>query len=274
MGKVNLVFDGREADGHKIDARQLGNSLIGLDRTVSAAAFLMVNGRLPKRRERVVDVFVAAKQPEAGSVNLPTIIENVPWVLPLAGEVIQSYGVDFIRNFISWLLLWRGGRKAEAQAYMDSMIEVLKENNRSHEASNEAWQRTFLSFVEHLSPAAKQIVDPVGRTASVLRIGDHSSDSVTIDEPTADAIRSKEDLELTEKETVKATVDGFIRRTRTLKLIMEDGSYQTAEVRDPAFDYDPNIYIDALAEAKILSITIRKSLRAGKLYKLYVLDAV
>lgn len=272
MGKLDLVFDGRDAVGHVIDARQLGNSLIGLDRAASMAAFVMINGRVPKGRERVVDVYIAAKQPEAGSVHLPAVIHDVPWLLPLAGEVIKSYGVDFVRNFLSWLLLLRGGRKTEAQVYMDTMIEVLKENNRSHEASTAAWQRTLLELADKLAPAARQIVEPVGRTASVLRIGDATS-GVEIDEPTADAIRSKEDTELTDKEEIVATVDGFIRRSKTLKLIMDDGSYQTAEVRDPSFDVEPNIYIEALGSGDPLKLTIRTALRSGKVYKIYVLEA-
>lgn len=272
MAELALIFDGRETDDHVIDARQLGNSLIGLDKAVASAAFVMVHGRLPHGRERVVDIYVAAKSPEEGSVSLPTIIGNVPWILPLAGEIIASYGVDFIRNFLSWLLLFRGGRKSEAQVYMDAMIDVLKENNRSHEASNEAWQRTLLSLADKLAPAAKQIVDPVGRTASVLRLGDKDT-GAAIDEPTADAIRSKEELEVTDKEVLRATIDGLIRRSRTLKLIMEDGSYQTAEVRDPTFDVEPNIYIDALAHGTAMDLTVRKALRSGKLYKVYVLEA-
>lgn len=135
MSKLELVFDGREAIGHVIDAKQLGKSLIGLDRIVSVAAFVVLHGRPPKSRERVVEVYIAAKQPEAGSVHIPALIQDVPWLLPLFGEVFKSYGADFVKSFLTWLLLFRGGRKTEAQFHMDKMIEIFKENNLSMNAA-------------------------------------------------------------------------------------------------------------------------------------------
>lgn len=77
----------------------------------------------------------------------------------------------------------------------------------------------------------------------------------------------------TQPEEIVATVDGFIRRSKTLKLILDDGSYQTAEVRDPSFDVEPNIYIEALGSGDPLKLTIRTALRSGKVYKIYVLEA-
>lgn len=270
LHQLKFEFDGREALHHVVDARQLGASLIGLDKAVSTSLVILIHGRMPKGRERIADLYVAAKAPEKGSV---TIIENVPWILPLVGEVIKTYGADFIRNFLSWMLLWHGGRKSDAQVYMDAMTEVLKENNRSHEATTEAWQRTLLAVVEQLAPAAKQMVEPVGRTASELRIGDASGGQTVIDEPTAEAIRSREEIELTDKETLVVTVDGVIKRSKALRLVLEDGAYQAAEIRDPEFDVTPNIYLDALSAGFPIKITARRALRAGKLYRLYVLEA-
>lgn len=276
LGRVSFAFDGREAAKHFIDARQMGRSLIGLDRAVNASLSLVIQGRLPKQRERF-GFYLAAKVPERGSVELQTIIEHVPWALPLVYEALSNLGAEYVRNFISWLLLWHGGRKTEAVEHMDKMMDLVREMNRHNEAMTKSWQETVLGLADRLAPTARDIVDPVGRSASSMAIdGASRKPSAIIDEATADAIRSKEEIELQENAEFTLRVDGIIRHSRTIKaeFIDKPGDFVSADVRDPEFDSVPNSYTDALSSGMPITVRARPALRAGSLFKLYVMEVL
>jgi hypothetical protein len=276
LGKVDFVFEGRQADKHFVSAREFGRSLIGLDRATNVGLVLLTQGRLPHKRERF-GFYLAARSPTQGSVDLSTIIDNVPWVLPLLNEALASCAKHYVGNFISWLLLWHGGRKGEATMHMDKMIELAKEVNRSHEATTSAWQSTLLSVVDRLAPTARDIVDPVGRSAGRLLVDNSGSAAgAVIDEPTADAIRTKEDIELQDVSEMRIRVDGIIRHSRTLKVEFSDqpGRFVTADVRDPVFDNTPNIYTDALGSGIELRVRARPALRGGEMFKIFVIEAL
>lgn len=276
QGEISFAFDGREAAKHVIDARQMGRSLIGLDRAVNASLSLVIQGRLPKQRERF-GFYLAAKVPEQGSVELQTIIEHVPWALPLVHEALSNLGTEYVRNFISWLLLWQGGRKTEAVEHMDKMMDLVREMNRHNEAMTRSWQDMVLGLADRLAPTARDIVDPVGRSASSLAIdGVSRKPSAVIDEATADAIRSREEIELQEYAVFTLRVDGIIRHSRTIKaeFIDKPGDFVTADVRDPEFDSVPNSYTDALSNGMPITVRARPALRSGSLFKLYVMEVL
>lgn len=277
LGQIGFVFDGREAAKHAIDAREMGRSLIGLDRAVNVSLSLVVSGRLPKQRERY-GFYLAAKSPTPGSVDLPTVIQNVPWVLPLVHEALTSMGTEYIKNFISWLLLWHGGRKPEADQHMDKMLDLVSEMNRHDEVQTRSWQETVLGLVDRLAPTARDIVEPVGRSASSLSIGavEQKRPTTVVDEATAETIRSKEDIELQESAEFTLRIDGIIRHSRSIKaeFIDRPGEYISADVRDPEFDSVPNPYTAALNNGEPLTVRARPALRGGQMFKLYVMEVL
>lgn len=276
IDSITLKFDGRVAEQHLIEARQLGNSLLGVDKAVNTGLILLTQGRAPLQRERF-NLFIAAQAPKQGSVDLVTVIHNAPWLLPLVHDVVVSYGADYLRNFISCVLFWHGGRKAEGMEQMDKMIDLAKEIHRHNEISQAQWQGTLIEVIDRLAPAAKQIVEPVGRTAATLEIAAPTTKQITIiDEPTAEAIRSKEEIELQDVVEMDLRIDGIIRHTRTLKVEMPDqpGQFVTADVRDPVFDEMPNAYTDAFSKKESLRVRARPAHRNGQLYKLYVMELV
>lgn len=273
LESVNITFEGRDADEHLVGARQLGHSLVGLDTVVNAGMILLATGQAPKRRQRI-ELFIAAKSPVSGSVDLPTELQHVAWALPLVNEFVASKGADYVKAFLGWVLAMHGGRKAEGVEQMEKMIEMLREVNRSHEVTTERWQATLLSMVDKLQPAARQMVEPIGRTASTLRITGGVGAPVTVDEPMADAIRSKEELEVQDLTEMTVKVDGVFHHARQIKVEhpTEPGRYITCDVRDPTFDSVPNPYTEALQKLARIVVLARPVLKNGELHKLYVMD--
>lgn len=272
---IFLKYDGRDAGHHVIEARHLGSSLIGVDRIVNDSLVLLTTGRAPKRGERYT-FYVVAKEPRAGSVEILTALQNAPLVLPLVHEFVVNMGAEYVQQFLSWVLCWHGGRKGEAIEHMEQMNALVAEMNRSHEAQTTAWQSYSLAVIEKLKPAARQIVEPIGRSASSLAISGGSIPATTIDEPMAEAIRSREEIELTDMEQITFRIDGITKHNRQLRVEFPGrlGSYVSAEVRDPIFDTDTNPYIDAFAAGSWVRVEARRALRSGALYKLYVMNFV
>jgi len=76
-------------------------------------------------------------------------------------------------------------------------------------------------------------------------------------------------------ETITLKVDGIILHSRSLKVELPDepGKFVTAEVRDPAFEGDPNPYLEAVN--KTLTVQAKISRRhSGELARLYIMNVV
>lgn len=270
---ITFKFEGGDADKHFIEARYYGASLIGLDKAVNDALLLLERGRKPKRGERF-GLYIVAKPPLQGSVETPNELREIAWALPLVQEFIVAHGREFLNHFLSWLLKWHGGRKPEALGHMDKMIEMVKEVNRHDEAENGAWRETFLALVDKLKPAAQDIVAPVGRSAGTLSIGSGPTPSVVVDEPMADAIRSKDEIEVLDMEEMTFRIDGILRHNRQLKVEFADapGKFFAADVRDPIFEVDGNAYISAFVGNTPVTVQAKKALKNGELHRIYVMN--
>lgn len=62
--KIVFKFVGGMAERHMIEAREFGNSLIGLDKAVNTGLILLVEGGAPKGRKRF-DFVLTAQAPKA-----------------------------------------------------------------------------------------------------------------------------------------------------------------------------------------------------------------
>lgn len=270
---ITFKFEGGDADKHVIEARYYGAALIGLDKAVNDALLQIDRRRKPRRGERF-GLYIVAKPPVAGSVDTPNELREIGWALPLVQEFILVHGRAYIEQFLAWLLKWHGGRRAEAAEHMDKMIEMLKEANRHTEAENTAWRETMLALVDKLKPAAQDMVAPVGRSAGTLSIGIEGKPLVVVDEPMADAIRSKDEVEVLDMEEMTFRIDGVSLHNRQLKVEFPDspGKYFAADVRDPAFEVEGNPYIDAFVKNQTVTVQAKRALKKGELHRLYVMN--
>lgn len=270
---ITFKFEGGDADKHVIEARYYGAALIGLDKAVNDALLQIDRRRKPRRGERF-GLYIVAKPPVAGSVDTPNELREIGWALPLVQEFILVHGRAYIEQFLAWLLKWHGGRRADAVEHMDKMIEMLKEANRHGEAESSAWRETMLALVDKLKPAAQDMVAPVGRSAGTLSIGIEGKPLVVVDEPMADAIRSKDEVEVLDMEELTFRIDGVSLHNRQLKVEFPDspGKYFSADVRDPAFEVEGNPYIDAFVKSQTVTVQAKRALKKGELHRLYVMN--
>ena len=116
-------FEGRHADEHYMRSRQLGESLIGFERLITAGLFAVERGRLPRGREHLAFA-VYATAPKRGSLEI-WLVENAVF-LHLFQELYVSGAKDLIWHWINWVMLRFGGSPRDAARHMDSFLDIQK----------------------------------------------------------------------------------------------------------------------------------------------------
>ena len=113
-----IHFRGGDADNHQIRLRQLGESLMGIERLITVGLFAVETGRFPRRNERL-PFMVQASEPKRGSVEVVTWLRDNAVLLPLFHELYLTGAADVIWNWISGAMLKLGGRSREADRHFD-----------------------------------------------------------------------------------------------------------------------------------------------------------
>lgn len=191
-------------------------------------------------------------------------------------ELIANHGVELLKQFISWVLMHLGGRKKEADVHFQQLMSLTRELNASRDSSDERWHQTLLALVDKFAPSARDAVAPVGRTARRLVISsDDGSAIAEIDEPTADAIRSRKGDEVEDLIELIVKVDGISHHKKQIQVENpeEPARFINADVRDPVMDNAPNIYSEAANVKGSLRVQAKKVRREGRLHRLYIMDA-
>ena len=313
-----MKYEGGDAKQHVLDMRQLGESLIGIERLINTGLYVLEHGERPGHglarishqltaadadlpvfaalnAVRVLDVLsstparpnsrspceishlhaLASQSGEKCGLVLKSVIrvstpqpgslEFIPDLLagvyPLLNEsIVQKHIGGILRQLVKIPLLAMGGLEHEAQGRTHDLLEkALATSERAAERTDMADERRHreqMKVYELLShqwayEAARNAVSPVGKGCDCMQISDcETSDTIT--PMMARAIRSRGSVKMGEPRELSVLVDGFIHRTRQLRVVHPDvpDRLVTAYVRDPAFDVAPNIYTEAASSKK------------------------
>ena len=265
--RIEIRYDGIDANDHVIDMRLFGESLIGLEKALSTGLNTLATGSIPKSRSRPT-LAIKATAPRPGSVAFDALVEMANGALPILAPVLVAEGAKIARLLIGAIIKRSAGQKKQADADVDQIVELAKIGA----ADREAERALVRDLVDKLAPTAAPIVAPVGRSCEALSISD-GAEVTDIDVPMAQAVRSKADLEVSDMQAMRIRVDGVVVHTRSLKIEdpNEAGRFVSAEVRDPAFTDGENIYTTSVT--KYLDVQAKATYRDGRLYKLHIMDA-
>ncbi|MGJ8626421.1 MAG: hypothetical protein ACSHXB_05620 [Sulfitobacter sp.] len=279
---LRIHYEGLDADNHRLDLRAFGEAAIGLDRLANVGLIAISDLRFPKNGERFPMRIVAQEPKEASFDWLVDLAPVGAIMLPIVHEMFHTKASEALWYWISWVTSMSGGRKSEAEPYLAAIVEMTKDIHRGHAASEERTHKFMLDVLDRVQDPARKFVAPVGDSAnSVELIADQRDKPLLlthrIDVPMADAIRSKDKLEVGDMERMRLRVDGLIHHNRQLKVEHPDkpGKFITANVRDPAFsDEGDSIYTNAVARKGYIDVSAKPSRTAdGELRTLYILDA-
>lgn len=267
--RINIRFDGLDADDHVIDMRLFGEAMIGLERTLSTGLNALATGGVPSRSKMMLAI--KATPPRDGCVQFDAVIELAQGTLPILKPALVLAGGEIAKRLVSAVIKRFSGQKKQSATEVEKMLDLmtLEKDDRQRE------REMLLNVIDQLRPAATQMMAPVGRSAEMLSIGtaDTDTDPTVFDVPMAQALRSRAELEVSEMQAMRLKVDGVTVHSRTLKVEDPDepGRYVTAEVRDPAFNDTENVYTRSVT--KVLEVQAKATYRDGKLHRLHIMDA-
>jgi hypothetical protein len=280
-----VIYLGGEAADHVIDMRQLGTSLIRVDKLVSDVVVALSARRLPKKGERA-PFLMKAREPVAGSVEVPAILQEAAGLLPLGWQVLQTAGPEIIWNWLKAVVAYHGGDKADAEKFLDAMLELSRQAHDArdradqarardldrHMQENREWRDMMMTLIERSQTAAAQAVNPVGASVTKMRIVTGGR-NVDIDTPTADKIKAGDRLDIQPMREMVLRVDGFTFHNRKLSIEHPERSgFLDADVQDPIFDQDDNPYTVAAGRKARVRVQAKPGYRGDRLIKLYIME--
>lgn len=267
MSEPHLIvrFQGAGADQHRVDLRQLGHSLIGIDRIVTHGLFALEAGRLPKKREPLPFLLHTAA-PQRGCVEVQIWLVAGGVFLPFVHDIFVTMASDILWRWIRGVLLRMAGRESDADANFEKVIELLDRVD--------ARRHLEMLQLQKLAMAATQAVTPIGQSCNSIAFPQGGEDA-EIDLPLAEAIRSKGKVKVGDMERMRVKVDGFTHHNKQLKVVHpnEPGRFVTAYVQDPAFADAPNVYTEAATNESWLDVTAKPTIKDGRIHALYIMDA-
>lgn len=275
-----IKYEGGDADSHQVEMRSLANSLLGFERIISDGLILFGNGRAPKRGERH-ELSVRAREPIIGSSLIPVNLDVAAGLLPLGWWLLQTGAGHVVTTWMSLVFARLSGQTGEVEMALEAMLKMREIDaqerlaaKRLHLESDRQWQETILKVVDRLSPSAVKAVAPIGPSVNQLKFYEDVKNPISVDLATADAIRSKGDLAVTDLKTISVKVDGFVHHSKKLNIENPEipGTFISADVRDPAFDQTPNLYTEAAASQSVITVQAKLGYRLGLLERVYILD--
>ncbi|MEQ1496292.1 MAG: hypothetical protein ABL912_11125 [Novosphingobium sp.] len=270
---IVIKYEGGDADRHLVEMRSLGNSLIGFERIISDGLIFLGEDRLPKRGERH-PLVVRAKEPVIGSSEIPIILTQATGLLPFAWWLMQTGAAEAVSHFVTYVFTKLSGRNREAQVTLDTMVKMREIEGKERLLSQQQWLDALTTLVGRLARPAIQAVYPVGPSVDQFKLNGSRAPALLVDLPTADAIREKGELEVTELRPIDLRVDGFVHHSKKLNVENPElpGGYISADVRGPIFEQVPNVYTEAAATQAVIRVQAKLGYRAGILERIYIMD--
>lgn len=278
--RLIIKFEGRDADRHTVDMRLLGRSLMGFDRIISDGVILLSERRLPKHGERA-KLIVKAKEPQAGSTEIIAFVQERTELLLLGWKLFSDSGGEIVWDWVSFVLEYYVGHKSKADKHLDAIMETQRLHLAARDASEArfveelgAARRDAMALVEKLAVPAIHATAPVGPSTRSVSFATQRSLPTVVDEPMADAIRARGELEVGDLQAMVLTADGWVYHIRVLNVHHPElpGRFLSAKVRDPIAEQEGNAYAAAALEKATIRVQAKPAYRAGQLEAIYIMD--
>lgn len=277
MGAILLKLSGLDADRHMIPARDLAKTLEGLDRIATLFLVAVERGDVARRMPPTNMVSLEVRAPNAGSVEVGMVAQAMAAAMPFVGDFTEAVRAKLVEHFTSHVLLFFGGRRAAADEHMDKVLDILQEQLRAQgedrqreraavyadrEGERAHLERVLRMQAEILKPDAVKVVTPLGRSCSNIQFGDQEDDDLELDEATAEAVRAKRELIVSDVLEMDFDVDGLSLSKKAL--IVSDPERPAKKINayivDPTFDptvAGENPYDTAVKERRRIRLTGR-----------------
>ncbi len=291
-GAISITYDGGDARNNTIDAKLFGQSLQGLDRMVSDCLIVLSQDRLPKRGERA-PLLLKAREPKAGSVNVPQLLQEASDILGIGVPILSTIGPEIVGHYVRAVLdhftgkdssvelaiikmaeMHRVALEAMVHVQGDAMNTVDRMDQRRHDEAM-GMQDLLRASIRGSGSAAVDYVAPIGRSVDKATFVTGALPAILTGKTEADAIRESQKLDWTSPKNEIVTTDGFKFHTSGLSIENPDSDgFLMAEVNDPVFEQESNPYTVAAQKRARIEVLARRGYKNGKLARVLILDFI
>ncbi|MER8433909.1 hypothetical protein [Mesorhizobium caraganae] len=277
---VKLYFDGRDADEHRMDALLLGQSLSGIARIYNSVGHFYFHGQF--RTSEHTDIRVQVGPPKPGSIFYLIYMLLIHGKLAVYPELLFELAELAVPEFIKAMI----AKKTGQPEMLGKALDVIdRQNERYHEmvrVGQDNGMRTQEQLVEVIQHLVSQnrgpmsdMAAPVGKTVNEIRQIPPKSDPILIDAPTAESLRSPEEVTVGDLQQFRGVVVALDTRTGTLKFEeQKTGREYRGRITDPSLMVPQNVYSHALDTKLPITITAKPTIKEdGEIHKLFVSDA-
>ena len=166
----------------------------------------------------------------------------------------------------------------QADPHFIRLAELMEVQEEQGLRRDEQWQQTLLQAIQTLKPASKEAVKPIGKSCENVKFGPDALNLTTeIDEPTADVIRTSQELELSDMHEMTLNVDGYTHHNKKLKVAHPtiEGRFINADIRDPAIDIKPNAYTDAASTKSNIKVLAKIATSPdNEIQRIYIMEMI
>ncbi|WP_274626725.1 hypothetical protein [Arvimicrobium flavum] len=284
---VKIQFAGIDAAEHRMDALLLGKSLSGIARVYNSVGHLHFHGQL--RTSEHTDIRVQAGPPKPGTIWYLIYLMVVHGKMAVYPELLFEAAGFVVPAFVKAIIAKKTGQGGE----MDKALDIIRhQSDQYHELASamqaagvererraEQREDRLLGLVEMLATQNRgplaDLAAPVGRTVAEVRQLPHGIDPIVVDAPTAESLRSPEEVTVGETQRFRGTITALDTKTGAFKFEEADsGRELRGKITDPALTTPQNVYSHALDTKVALALVAKPTLRAdGGIHKLFVSDA-
>jgi hypothetical protein len=265
---LTIRYDGLDAKSHEIDLGLLGESLRGIDRIVAVAGNFAATQRYVQHRD-ALNVRVLARPPQAHCFEISAILT---WVSQngLATTIVGGLTVSLVSYIFSRL----SRNKEEMKQLRGALDEAIKALGNKDQAVVDRLLDTVDRMADALRPAARQVVAPIGRTASSLSISSskYPVPPVIVGAAEKEAIETSDPAEIQPERSYTVVFHEMNIDSSSAKIALPDDPEEriSAVITDPVLSIPNNPYVKAFAARTEISVQAKAAVRDGKIEKLFI----
>ncbi|WP_281019981.1 MULTISPECIES: hypothetical protein [unclassified Minwuia] len=278
---LQVSCTGRDADHHHIEIRQLAKSLDGVGRLSSSILGFYLQGEV-RKDYRAQDFRIYTGPPQENGVLFEIFALMNSSQLPLYAPMLVEVG----ESFLPWIWSAVVGRGSGDAKLTEKALDMLDKQAERHDAfanvvhagqmRDKAWMQEQITALTHVNRTAlRELPAPVGHSCNDQVIYKNSVSPTIIDEPVAQALRSKGEMEVADEMETTMTIRSLNLDTGTGSADWdgEEGGRISIKVTDPALALPKNVYSGSLDGQIPIAVTAKPVLKDGEISRLYVSDA-
>jgi hypothetical protein len=274
-----ISYRGLFADSHLVDAQQFGKSLIGTSKVANSICHELFFGAVTHDPRSYHIRFCVGPSRENGLLQeLFAVVSSGQ--LPLFMPILSVVGKEVIQITFKAMVAKILHRKSEQALAIEALhslamhhSEFAQQVHRGHMRDKKWLQKTIDALAQENRSPLRELPEPVGKTVRLIQVGDDGK-GPTIDEPTAEVLRSRDPLELGDPIELDVKIEGVFKTNGACKVrLLGENKIVTGKITDPSLDKPHNAYTKALDEDAPLHVVAQPTLKNGRVHKLFITSA-